>query len=680
MANIYDKSSLVLIPSGTKTSKVYSQKPVPEYGAELVTNGGFSSGTGWSLSSGWSIASGKATASSTNNNLQTSTSIVTGGSKYLVSFEISNYSSGTLYVDLGTSSSRELYTSSGFKSIVLTAGGFNKLRFYGGSISCDIDNVSVKEVLVEDGDFTFSRSTAATRVNADGNIEKETQNLLLQSNTFDTTWINVGSTLTSGQSGYDGSNAWKVEASSAVQRLEQNIASQGVATYSMYAKAGNVSLLRVQTQTAGTDVFFDLSNGTIPIQEAAAFDATITDVGSGWYRCTMSVNETISNLRFLVQRSAFSVTIGDFLYVQDAQLEQGLVARDYIETTTAAVEGGITDNVPRLDYTDSSCPALLLEPLRTNIVPNSEYLGDWSLTNGTLTSNATISPQGVQNAGRVVFNNTALDLKRTIAVTASTTYTFSFYIKKESGAGLQGRFYDNSNGANIEYYDYTSQISGTNWSRVTRQITTPAGCTQMQIWLLAASSSIVTASFWGAQLESGSYATSYIPTYGTSVTRNEDVNNAYNVSSLIGQTEGTLYLEFVVGQTSDFQVIFQTRTTNTTTSNVGQIDIRFQNGSIRALGNDGGVNQFNINGGAISLGDVVKCAVAYQNNNSTFYVNGNQAATDTNCSFTSSVLDDITFNERAAIGTSYIQKQFIKQALLFKTRLSNEELAALTTI
>jgi hypothetical protein len=39
-----------------------------------------------------------------------------------------------------------------------------------------------------DGDFTFSRSTAATRVNADGNIEKETQNLLLQSNTFDTTW------------------------------------------------------------------------------------------------------------------------------------------------------------------------------------------------------------------------------------------------------------------------------------------------------------------------------------------------------------------------------------------------------------------------------------------------------------------------------------------------------------
>ena len=52
-----------------------------------------------------------------------------------------------------------------------------------------------------DGDFTFSRSTAATRVNADGNIEKETQNLLLQSNNFDTTWSENYLVRTSGQVG-----------------------------------------------------------------------------------------------------------------------------------------------------------------------------------------------------------------------------------------------------------------------------------------------------------------------------------------------------------------------------------------------------------------------------------------------------------------------------------------------
>jgi len=56
-----------------------------------------------------------------------------------------------------------------------------------------------------DGDFTFTRASAATRVNADGNIEKETQNLLLQSN-FSSSWSATVATMTGGQSGYDGSN------------------------------------------------------------------------------------------------------------------------------------------------------------------------------------------------------------------------------------------------------------------------------------------------------------------------------------------------------------------------------------------------------------------------------------------------------------------------------------------
>ena len=58
------------------------------------------------------------------------------------------------------------------------------------------------------GDFTFTRSSAATRVNADGNIEKETQNLLLQSNNFGNGgyWNDVAVSVTSNQAGYDGTN------------------------------------------------------------------------------------------------------------------------------------------------------------------------------------------------------------------------------------------------------------------------------------------------------------------------------------------------------------------------------------------------------------------------------------------------------------------------------------------
>src|SRR5210317_89195 len=93
-----------------------------------------------------------------------------------------------------------------------------------------------------DGDFTFSRGSnlAATRVGADGLIEKGRENLLLQSNQFDTTWnLQSGLTLTSGQSGYDGLNdAWLLKrTASGAQFMSQNKSVSGVNTYSVYAKA-----------------------------------------------------------------------------------------------------------------------------------------------------------------------------------------------------------------------------------------------------------------------------------------------------------------------------------------------------------------------------------------------------------------------------------------------------------
>jgi hypothetical protein len=81
------------------------------------------------------------------------------------------------------------------------------------------------------------------------------------------------------------------------------------------------------------------------------------------------LNAGLSLFRIYPTDGGTSAIIGT-IYIQDAQLEQGLVAQPYIETTTAAVYEGITDNLPRLDYSGgASCPSLLLEPSRTNLYP-----------------------------------------------------------------------------------------------------------------------------------------------------------------------------------------------------------------------------------------------------------------------------------------------------------------------
>ena len=100
-----------------------------------------------------------------------------------------------------------------------------------------------------EGDMTFTRGSAATRINSAGLIEKERGNLLLQSNTFDTTWTLDDVSVTSGQSGYDGSNnAWKLESTdSGRSTIEQSISlgANIVQTFSVYAKSGNVDFFKI---------------------------------------------------------------------------------------------------------------------------------------------------------------------------------------------------------------------------------------------------------------------------------------------------------------------------------------------------------------------------------------------------------------------------------------------------
>ena len=206
------------------------------------------------------------------------------------------------------------------------------------------------------GDFTFSRgSDWATRVNADGLIEKKRTNLLLQSNSFNTTWTkSTAITATSGQIGYDSSSdAWLLERSDGSARyIQQSVSLSGVNTFSFYAKADNENWVFVATSSGNAQCYYNLSNGSIGTKGSLVVDANAEDVGSGWYRVSMTINGTFTYVRIYpaVGNESVSGATDASIFIQDAQLEQGLVATDYIETTTSSVTVAITDNLPRIDY------------------------------------------------------------------------------------------------------------------------------------------------------------------------------------------------------------------------------------------------------------------------------------------------------------------------------------------
>jgi hypothetical protein len=432
-----------------------------------------------------------------------------------------------------------------------------------------------------DGDFTFTRSSAATRVDADGNIEKETSNLLLQSNSFDTTWTSSGTTETGSQTGYDGSSdAWEIsKGASQYRRIAQSISSSGVQTLSVYAKANTQDVISFLCSSTSGDAggVFNLSTETW-VTNFNTIDFGSESIGNGWHRVYVTFNRNIVDVRIYV---GWSDSDAGSIYIQDAQLEQGLVARDYIETTTSAVYGGITDNVPRLDYTDSSCPALLLEPQRTNSIISSEYIDSWSKNEFSINTNSATSPEGVVNASKIIpsTNNIEHYIDRLgFNRTANQYIAHSIYVKPDgynyfslSNAanrlianfeliGEGSARYVSSNGTDFTNHSASIESVGNGWYRCT--LIGQALNSVASYMRISCGSSAYNSSAWsgagdgtsgvlvyGAQVElNSSYATSYIPTYGSSVTRTADTGQVMNLdtNNIVGASQWTFFAELEV--------------------------------------------------------------------------------------------------------------------------------------
>ena len=698
--SLLKKASIITTPTAYAEDYLYSIKPAYALGSELILNGNFDTDTSnWFGDSGASLTwqSNKSVLVATTDDASfgiAQGSVLTSGKTYRVSFRFKPNNTTTFRVRLGASGSGQFSTTS------FTANEWNDVDFVGvangttfeigtvgGSISnFYLDNVSCKEVT--DADFDFDRNSTGTRVNEDYLIEDVPYNLITRSEDFSYgayTKYQASIAETTIQSPISGSYVESISntnTGTTFSFISQNLAApdrEVNITLSVYAKKGTYNRLGISSRSGDTfGAIYDLENGTVVDTHPNTghiLASSIQSAGNDFYLCSITVVKSvqynihpipnnISDAELLLNTLSYTETGNVNIF--GAQVVKGDQPKNYLKTTDRL-------DIPRIDYTNGE-PSILLEPQRQNLVTYSQDLSQWTLVNGTLTANATVSPEGIQNSDKIAFSSVGLDLKRTVTVVAGQTYTLSFYIKVEEGTGLfNGRFYDNSNTTNIEYYDYADQITPNQWSRITRSVTAPSGCTEMQIWLLAGSSTLITASWWGAQFEEGSYATSLIHTSGSAVTRSADAATNAGNSDLINSTEGVLYAEVKnISSTTDTSSIVMHDGTN-----ANRVQIALHGGTDFIYGyiqNSGGGVVLTSN--VLNFTSMNKIAVQYNTTQVNLWINGAKVFTAIgNYTSSNGTLKELSFE------TGLGQEDFYgnaKSVMVFKEALADLELAKLT--
>ena len=357
----------------------------------------------------------------------------------------------------------------------------------------------------------------------------------------------------------------------------------------------------------------------------------------------------------------------------------------------------VENDRPRIDYTDSEDGVFLLEKAATNLITYSEDFSQaWNLVATTITSNATISPDGTLNADELVENlsNSAHRLYTpNISVDSGSSYTFSIFAKYKNRKYLQLTFnasqfsstqfatFDLINGvvsgsssgvANIEKYK-------NDWYRLTFTATATVSSTNSSVFIITSNvpnlrdpsyqgngSSVY---LFGAQLEEGSYPTSYIPTQGTSQTRVAETANGSGNSEVFNDSQGSLFLNINTPDTSVVPVI---SLSNGSLSN--EIEFAYY-----------GTNQFNfilrVSGGTPNvIGNIVggsfsKFCVTYTTTDFKVYLNGFLIGSNTLPSPLSG-LNVLDFNLPNGVNNFYGKT---KEVAYYDTVLTDLELETLTS-
>jgi hypothetical protein len=337
-----------------------------------------------------------------------------------------------------------------------------------------------------------------------------------------------------------------------------------------------------------------------------------------------------------------------------------------------------TINTPRFDHdpVTLACKGLLIEESRTNLLTQSESWQTGSSFTGPITpsisNNTTTSPDGLLTADTLSGSNGTLadgsvnSTWRLPNISSSTTYTFSIYIKSLGVATkAEIRIRDNSTGTSVQTLD--TNITS-DWKRISVTATTGGTTTSIRCIIQNTDGPIA---IYGAQLEAGSFPTSYIPTTTTALTRSADVCSITggDFTSLYNATEGTILANASTPASGDRTVL---SIDDNTANEMTRLRTEGTNPFFKVT--DGGSDVVAIDAGTVTANTTFKLAAAYEINNFAASINGGAVVADTS--------GTIPTVDRMRIGAGQGGNTMcghIARIQYFRKRLPDAKLQSLTT-
>ena len=368
-------------------------------------------------------------------------------------------------------------------------------------------------------------------------------------------------------------------------------------------------------------------------------------------------------------------------------------------TATRVNKQGLIETVesglPRIDYFNNTNGALLLEPSRTNLITYSEDFTDtiwYANIPDIVSSNTIISPKGDLTADKLTENTTtnafSCRYSNAVSYTSGSKYTTSIFaktngrdlmIRSYNGSSDIDTIFDLSNGIVLSGNDAKIEDFGNGWYRCSHTITAQStiNTAYSASFILVNNSSITYQGdgtsglyLWGAMLEEGSYATSYIPTTGSAVTRAaETCNNAGN-STVFNDSEGTLYAEL---KSFNSGVSGSICLSNGTLNQRVQL-VMHSSGFIYGFINNS-TNSQTITSSISNNDSFHKIAVKFSSTSCALWIDGVQIGSNSN-NYSLSGVNELAFNVLTATEIFYGKCRDMR---VYNTALTDQELQALTS-